>query len=468
MTVFEHFRSAAKRPTNSTQAYEAYLRGRYLVVQRTQTSVAGAVKEFSEAIRLDPDFALAYAELAITYTLSINDQYGELTWPEAQALAVPLAKRAMELDPMLAASHAAAGMVIWNVAPPPETFTHFENALRLDPNNAQILHWLGVAYDYAGDYKKVIPLGEKLLRIDPLSITGQGNLAINYAQVGRHEDSEKIFANLATMAPAKAQYFRGVSQWFKGEYARAALSNLHALQLENKHPNARRDLAWMLALMELSDDSLAIGVSGWIFINFYLGGYEHVINLLTHLSLEDQRLTENQRQLGQAYAAMGDYEKALPLLETAWVDTGQTSGNASYSGFDVFDVAALVATRRFQQSDTGTGDLVAAISSHVERLKAAGRIFDATFIEGIAAWFAGDHDGAISAVLSAVNEGFFLPLDRHYLKDLYAMPGFGAVREAQQAHTERERKIFLGEVCGDNPYSDVWQPLPESCDDFLQ
>ena len=155
MTVFEHSRPAAKRPTNSTQAYEAYLRGRYLVVQRTQTSVAGAVKEFSEAIRLDSDFALAYAELAITYTLSINDQYGELTWPEAQALSIPLARKAMELDPMLAASHAAAGMVIWNVAPPPETFTHFENALRLDPNNAQILHWLGVAYDYAGDYKKV-------------------------------------------------------------------------------------------------------------------------------------------------------------------------------------------------------------------------------------------------------------------------------------------------------------------------
>ena len=223
----------------------------------------------------------------------------------------------------------------------------------------------------------------------------------------------------------------------------------------------------MLALMELSDDSLAIGVSGWIFINFYLGGYEHVINLLTHLSLEDQRLTENQRQLRHAYAAMGDYEKALPLLETAWVESGRTSGNF-FSGFNAFDVVALVAARKAGQAETGTGDLVAAISSHVERLKAAGRIFDVAFSEGIFAWFAGDQDGAISALLSAVNDGFFLPLDRHYLKDLYAMPGFGAVREAQQAHTERERKIFLGEVCGDNPYSDVWQPLPESCDDFLQ
>ena len=460
---------SAKRPTSSTQAYEAYLRGRHLVVRRTQASVAGAVNEFSEAIRLDPKFALAYAELAIAYTLSINDQYGELIWSEARALAVPLAKRAMELNPTLAESHAAAGMVIWNVSPPPETFVHFENALRLDPNNAQILLWLGLAYDLVGDYEKVIPLGEKLLRIDPLSIPGQGNLALNYVQVGRDEDSEKILVNLATMSPANEQNIRGAIHSLKGEYARATFSNLHALQLENRYPNARRDLAWTLAQMELSDDSLAVEFSDRYFVYFYLGRYEQLVNILTQLSPEDQRLTENQRQLGRAYAARGDYKKALPLLETAWVDTGRSSGTINYSGFDVFDVAALVAARKAAQAGTETGDLVVAISNNVERQKAAGRkTFEVAFNEGIAAWFAGNTDDAISFLLSAVNDGLYLPLDLHYLKGLYSMPGFGAVQEAQQARTERERKIFLGEVCGDNAYSDVWQPLPESCDVYLQ
>ena len=140
----------------------------------------------------------------------------------------------MELDPMLAESHAAAGMVIWNVAPPPETFTHFENALRLDPNNAQILAWLALAYDAAGDYEKVIPLGEKLLRIDPLSIPGQSNLASNYSMAGRDEESEKLISNLATMAPANAANRRGAIHWIKGEIADSAISNLRALQLAPK------------------------------------------------------------------------------------------------------------------------------------------------------------------------------------------------------------------------------------------
>jgi TolB-like protein len=456
---------STRRPTTSTQAYEAYLRGRHLIVQRTQDSVAGAVEEFSEAIRLDPEFALAYAELAIAYTLSINDQYGELTWPVAQALALPLARKAMELDPMLSESHAAAGMVIWNLGPPPETFTHFENALRLDPNNAQILLWLALAYDSAGDYEKVIPLGEKLLRIDPLSIPGLGNLAANYVQVGRDEESEILLSNLATIAPANAQNIRGAIQWQKGEFADSAFFHLQALQLENNYPNARRDLAWSLALMGLSDDTLAIGIADWKFIYLYLGRYDLVVKDLTRSSPADQAVIENQRLMAQSYASVGDYENALPLLETVWTDSGRTTGTAAFSGFDIYDIAALIAARKAGQTESGTDNLVAAISSELAQQKAAGRIsFNVDLSEGFAAWYAGDQDGAVSALLSAVKKGLYLPLDRDYLKDLYALPGFEVVREAQIANVERDRTKFLAVVCGDNPYADVWQPLEGSCE----
>lgn len=454
----------AHRPTTSPQAYEAYLRGRHLVVQRTQNSVAGAVEEFSEAIRLDPEFAPAYAELAIAHTLSVNDQYGRLTWPVAQALALPLARKAMELDPMLAESHAAAGMVIWNVAPPPETFTHFENALRLDPNNAQILAWLALAYDAAGDYEKVIPLGEKLLRIDPLSIPGQSNLASNYSMAGRDEESEKLISNLATMAPANAANRRGAIHWIKGEIADSAISNLRALQLEKSYPNARRDLAWVLALMGLADDALAVGIANWNFVYLHLGHYEHLVNTISQLGPDDLIVTDNQRLLGQAYAAMGDYGNALPLLETAWKDSGRTAGSSSFSGFDLYDVAALIVARKAGPAESGKDDLIAALKRNLEHQVAAGRIiFEVDLSRGLAAWFSGDKDSAIRSLLSAVNKGMFFPLDRAYFQDLYASPGFEAVRAAQLAHSEREREQFLTEVCGENPYADVWQPLEKSC-----
>jgi len=55
------------------EAHDAYLRGRYLIAQRTKASVEGAIREFEKAISLDPDYALAHAELAIAYQLGYLD-----------------------------------------------------------------------------------------------------------------------------------------------------------------------------------------------------------------------------------------------------------------------------------------------------------------------------------------------------------------------------------------------------------
>ena len=56
----------------NTEAHDAYLRGRYLVVQRTTTTIEAAVREFEKAITLDPGYALAHAELAIAYLLALR------------------------------------------------------------------------------------------------------------------------------------------------------------------------------------------------------------------------------------------------------------------------------------------------------------------------------------------------------------------------------------------------------------
>jgi adenylate cyclase len=67
----------------NAEAHDAYLRGRHLVVQRTRASIEGAVQEFEKAIRLDPEYALAHAELAIaTVLLGV---YGDLTLTEVTA-----------------------------------------------------------------------------------------------------------------------------------------------------------------------------------------------------------------------------------------------------------------------------------------------------------------------------------------------------------------------------------------------
>ena len=84
----------------NTEAHDAYLRGRYLVVQRGRAGIEGAIGEFEQAIILDPEYALAHAELAMA-TLLLNQAAG-LPVTEAIARATPYAERAMALDPDLA------------------------------------------------------------------------------------------------------------------------------------------------------------------------------------------------------------------------------------------------------------------------------------------------------------------------------------------------------------------------------
>jgi len=86
--------------TANTEAHEAYLRGRHLVVQRTRATIEGAVREFEKAIALDPEYALAHAELAMANLLLTF--YGSLTESEGIARAAPHAGLAMALDPTLA------------------------------------------------------------------------------------------------------------------------------------------------------------------------------------------------------------------------------------------------------------------------------------------------------------------------------------------------------------------------------
>jgi Tfp pilus assembly protein PilF len=127
----------------NTQAHDAYLRGRYLLVQR---SVGGAVREFQSAISLDPDDALAHAELAITYQLG----YLDISDTEAAASAAPHVEKALALDPSIAEAYAAAGVSSWNGGDGQEALRHFEKALQLNPNAAGVHRVTGTRSSGAG------------------------------------------------------------------------------------------------------------------------------------------------------------------------------------------------------------------------------------------------------------------------------------------------------------------------------
>jgi TolB-like protein len=463
-------RSAAKienRQTNDPAAYEAYLRGRHLIVQRTRPSLDAAVAEFQAAIQIDPGFALAHAQLAIAHMLLVNNQYGDYTFEEATALAVPHANKAMELDPALAESQAAAGFVLWDVGATPETLAYFEEALRINPNQSQVLIWMSVAFTENGDYIEALEFEEKLFHIDPLSTPNLGNLALSYASMGQTESVKSIISNLSVVSPISMLGTQNNIAWFEGDIARAIFFGLDSLLLEPENSRPKQFLSFQFAELGLTAEAISMEQPVDMAVFWLLGQYEEVIRTIEEKSARTVLTADDQRNLGQAYAATGDYEKALPMLEAAWE---KSEHRVSQVGpFNQMDAAALIVARKSQDALADTNSLIDALTSHLQRMKDAGIIEDnmLNLNAALVDWFNGNLDGAFYTLERAVSAPFYMPTRLHYLQDLLNHPGYEPVQELRQAWLQGERQKFLSVVCGDSPYAEVWQPEPETCTQFL-
>ncbi len=129
-----------KRYTEDMDAYAAYLKGRYFWGKRISDAVKKAVEFYQEALRRDPDYALAHAGLADAYILP--GFYGMASPREVMPKGKEAALRALELDPTLAEGHASLGVIssiyehAWSKAE-----SQFELAIQSNPNYAPAHSW---------------------------------------------------------------------------------------------------------------------------------------------------------------------------------------------------------------------------------------------------------------------------------------------------------------------------------------
>ncbi len=162
-------RPLARPQTENVQAYELYLRGRGRLYQRGM-AMLDAVQCFEEALTLDPDYPLAYAGLADTY--SILGYYGLRTPGEAWPRAREAASRAVELGPELAESHCAMAMIVlmvdWNWGMAEQ---EFNRALELNPAYMQARCWYALIYLQLvrARHDEAIAEARQAVELDPLA-----------------------------------------------------------------------------------------------------------------------------------------------------------------------------------------------------------------------------------------------------------------------------------------------------------
>ncbi|NOT49445.1 MAG: hypothetical protein HOP17_17100 [Acidobacteria bacterium] len=173
-------KAITKRYTDSNEAYQLYLKGRFHFARRTEEDILRSIDLFRQAIALDPAFALAYVAVAESY--AVMPSYPYMSPKEAMPQAKSAIVKALEIDPELPEAHTLSGVIAatydwdWDKAE-----LEFKRSLELDPNLA-ITHYryAWVFLSPMGRHEEAIAEMKKAMELEPVSLIQGANFAAVY------------------------------------------------------------------------------------------------------------------------------------------------------------------------------------------------------------------------------------------------------------------------------------------------
>ncbi len=286
--------------TSNMQAYEAYLRGRYLFNRNPDDIqvLDEAEKLYLRALELDPQFTLAwYGQF---FVLSRRQRAGNLDYKKGATQLRELADKMIAMDPELAESYVALGRTTLVEMQWAESEGAYRRALQLNPGNISAMVSLSVLMNLLNRNNGGLELALKALARDPLDLQALLGAVTAYAWSGQCTDAMEIATRALSLAPEMGRSHGIVGDcWLLShdEYSKA-------IELYKKEP---------LAFMKQTGLAVA---------HNKLGQQNKAQQSLD--TLIDENGESASYQYGQIYAQWGEPEKALDALEHAWGigDTG--------------------------------------------------------------------------------------------------------------------------------------------------
>ncbi len=190
-----------KQATSNIEAYSLYLKGRQSWSERTREGVDRAVGYFQEALRNDPEYALAYAGLADCFII-----YADYNWMrprEAFPKTNEYARKAIEINPRLAEPHASLGAMygnyegLWSAAE-----EEFKRAIDLKPSYALAHMWYALVLLAMLRFEDGYKLLDQASQLDPLSLLVPLNRGAFLTYMGRPREATEILKRIVDDAPS--------------------------------------------------------------------------------------------------------------------------------------------------------------------------------------------------------------------------------------------------------------------------
>jgi eukaryotic-like serine/threonine-protein kinase len=297
--------SVARQHTTNNEAYQSYLKGQFLLLQRTPESTQRAMIFFQDAIKKDPRYALAYNGLADCYNyLGINGAIlGGLPPKEVMPKAKELALKAIELDGTLAEAHRTLGQIHlvydfdWIAAE-----RELNKAIQLNPNDSQTVIRQTARYITMGEFQKAHESIKRFKELDPGHFPSQlVSVGIQQCWMREYDDAIEQLQGIKQMAPAFAApyYWLGVSYTGKKDYENALVNFQEAVQYTKRGPVALSGLAYGMAKAGKIQPAEAV--------------IREILN-------QSKTTYVPEFYLACAYAAMGKKDDAFALLNKAYIE----------------------------------------------------------------------------------------------------------------------------------------------------
>lgn len=218
--------------TTSAVAHEAYLYGRLLWNRRTEMFVNEAIRQFSEALKLDPGHALAHAGLAKCY--GMLGWYGTISAHEAGEKASAAVQRGLQIDSSLAEVQCSLALVkFWYEWDWPAAETAFRKALDRSPKYAAAHHWYGTFLNAMSRFEEAEAAYNRAAELDPKSVTVEKSFADIHLFRREYALAIERLRSLIEQDPRlySAHYDLGRAYLYSGKYCEAVSAFETAIEL---------------------------------------------------------------------------------------------------------------------------------------------------------------------------------------------------------------------------------------------
>jgi TolB-like protein/DNA-binding winged helix-turn-helix (wHTH) protein/tetratricopeptide (TPR) repeat protein len=289
--------AGTQRPPGNSAVYEHYLRGRHHLQKGTRDGLEKARGHFQRAIALDSAYARGYSGLADTY-LALGE-FALIPIAESHPLAREAAVTALRLDDSLADAHrsfaAISGQHYWQWA---EAENAFQRAIQLAPNDVSTLRMYAFYLAYTGRPAQGLPIAERAVSLDPVSIDARLNLGVVLYMAGRADEAVRQLEDTLDLNDrfGFAHAMLGLTYASKGMPDRAVAEAAKARSLAQRRPDI-------------------VAVHG-----FTLGRAGHRREALATLD-DIRRLTNSQTpppfQMAVVHVGLEDWDRAFEWLEKA-------------------------------------------------------------------------------------------------------------------------------------------------------